>query len=387
MCLACACCLLHARVTTARLASSSHSCTPHHINQAMKRRGVDLDAPAPKKPAPLISEFDWISRDSRCQIMQYLYLNELMAARRVSKEWHRLPMQVCFKPDRLSAIPLNLLFTLTSKKLLPQTSLFKPDNRCFYLDEFPLKYEQFNLKHLASINSPIWDWADASYFYSVQECCLILCNKITEVIFYSDKEPILQRNSTEALRMFPNSSIWKLVFQGSKPPHPDLATGFIEDMSSSVKELIFLGHPAHWEAEPLRYEDILPETTKNLQVLRMPQFKLEGYCPDLHRHPALLYLEDSWYIFERKHLNERFIRTIKEGNRRSCVLCKNWKDVKWMNNYKDHRRRTGFLCTRCTRLCPDCGSHEKFTDLQKYHRCFECNIARKQNNNNSLVSK
>jgi len=256
-----------------------------------------------------------------------------MYARQVSKEWHKLPMQVCFKPDRLSAIPLNLLFVLTKRKLLPQTELASAiPTPCFAYECETVDVQQFNIKHLSSISSSRWDWLDTKGFHSIEGCCLVLCKTIKEVIFHSDRFPMLPAaragSVIRVLEMFPASTAWKCVFQAKGPPPPlDMVEGFlIDSYPATLKEIGFsysTGPPQQAASVAIRNPAVLGNIRK-LQVLRIPQFVIANNHATLYdwgqSAPKMLYFEDAYCILSRTDVNDPFSVTWKRSGENGGLL-------------------------------------------------------------------
>jgi len=222
-------------------------------------------------------------------------------------------MQLCFKPERLSGIPLNLLFVLTKKKLLPQTRLAATYPSAWFVFECSsIDFRQFNLKHLSSIQSEKWDWMDC---HNMRELCLVLCDTIKEVIFYSDGFPMLPGARCPVSEMFPKSSKWQFVFQGTSSPHSGVVKGFLrESQPATLKEMIFTSNNAPPVAEcdskiDCGYGSVFANVRK-LRVLRIPQFDLNDIAALLWywevRSSDMLHFEDRCCSLVRDRVDQPF---------------------------------------------------------------------------------
>jgi len=289
--------------------------------------------------------FNVLPLDNQCQIMQYLQLGDLMQARRASKQWQELPVRLCFKPDRLSAIPLNLLYVLTKKRALSQMTLASPGCSCFAGEHWNARVEQFNLKHFASITSSTWDWSDAQAYNDIRYCCIVLCRTITEVIFYSDRFPLLvqKKRISDIFNMFPSSTVWKCVFQGPTLPCPDIASELLLSTHSNLKELIFSNKDTCYRIDEENRNldgNVLFTRNMNLRVLKIPQFKLTHFRTAAS---AMLYYEDAAIVLARRHRDHAFyIRHKSFPRKRICALCH--------FSHSSRNKVAVFICAKCSHL-------------------------------------
>lgn len=133
---------------------------PYITNVRLPANTPSALIPAPPKSKPK-TRIDWISKDNQCLIMQFLNFHALMLqARQVCKLWSKLPLKMCFKPCRLSCVPLRLIPTIAAYELLPQVELvYERNNIVFHAARHEV--EQLNTKHLISLTK--FDLGDLTY--------------------------------------------------------------------------------------------------------------------------------------------------------------------------------------------------------------------------------
>jgi len=126
-----------------------------------------------------------LPREMLCEVMQYLRLDELMcSARGVSSQWSVLPLERCYKPDRISLVPLCLLMRL----YLRNRQAF--NNSCIIVEEratfefYSPPNWTFPVQHVLQLSSGIRDcrdqtaeaarkYANAIRFANLQECVIV----------------------------------------------------------------------------------------------------------------------------------------------------------------------------------------------------------------------
>jgi len=264
--------------------------------------------------------FARLPSDNRCQIVQYLYLCEAVHVLQSCKLYRQtMPLKLCFKPDRLSAIPFPLLFLLTKRNLLPQTELSMEHSGCFQ-DRFGIiDFGQFNLKHLTSITSQHWDWLDTWRFYDVATCCLIRCLTIRKVTFHGNRWPVNRSVSEEQIEkarfMFPNSSAWKTIFPPEMPPDTVRVERLLLNTPINLKQFICKGGNMEEDEQQasLHIATVLFQNNAHLTRLVLPQF---DFSDDILRESLhdtrLLYLENALYIWKRKQSADQFESSSKK---------------------------------------------------------------------------
>ena len=128
--------------------------------------------------APLISSFNLIARDTRCMILWFLPLNEVMLARRTCKESMKLPLALCYRPPRLSCVPINALIGLIAWGHLNAVVKGDPYQKAY-------RYLQLPIAYLNQLSQGIWDTRDVIY-EDLPEQADIRFKGIKEIILKSD---------------------------------------------------------------------------------------------------------------------------------------------------------------------------------------------------------
>ena len=252
--------------------------------------------------------------------MQYLKFPELvLCALRVCKLWSQMPLNRCFKPDRLSAIPATVLYVLANKGALPQV------NQRLIKDKWPLvdmqHLNKFNVKHLASITSSIWNFNDMCYSIMSRHRSLFYCFfeylTIKDVFFEEQAIPWYPTYAGDVsdLRfglIFPASLVWRFSF-GNNSPLTDVADFILRCKPPALKEMHFISK----KERPFRSINrtkvnsrTLYASIGSLQIIKAPQFLL---VEDLRfsTNGQLMYCETLTHIYQRAHRCLDFDRTWK----------------------------------------------------------------------------
>ena len=150
--------------------------------------------------------FTDVPRDLLCAIMRYLSLRDVLAARSLANGLgYLIPLKRCYKPSRMSQLPVTLFKSLLSHDLLPSARgvlTCRADLSAIYL-------QQLHLVHFDSITQATWDVRDMPfefYLFCFTRGHSFQLDNIKEVIFDSGSLRILER----FIRVFPNCTKWAI---------------------------------------------------------------------------------------------------------------------------------------------------------------------------------
>jgi hypothetical protein len=194
---------------------------------------------------PVNKKMNSIAQNVKIVIMQYLTLRDLICTARITcKEWHKkLLLSRCYKPERLSQLPMRLFVSLIAYHFTSVAC-----SQVFFKLLPPSYMQQFNFVHFNALAHGIWDCQDMSsafYLWFLANPRLFRLEHIKEVVLLNGDYKTLIRFS----HIFPRSEKWTIL-----RPRENNMYDYDEVITfTSVKEIVLVY--SWWEQITVTYDD------------------------------------------------------------------------------------------------------------------------------------